>query len=138
MNAMSYALLVIVPSSLVVAAGWPTAVAPLGALKLNGQRFGFVLTSPPQTEHLLLHFLIAYEATFPSRAQPLPLHTVPLMSPDEEMLPDKPMVDMISHEWHTRRFSCFADALADWLNARWRKYENPPLVSRKCSPSALL
>ncbi|KAF2498073.1 amidase signature enzyme [Lophium mytilinum] len=100
-------------SSLAAAAGWPTAVAPLGAPKLNGQPFGLVLTSPPHTEHLLLQFLTAYEATFPPRAQPLPLHTVPFMSPDEELLPDKPIVEMILHEWDTRRFSCSADALAD-------------------------
>lgn len=36
-------------------------------------------------------------------------------------LPDKPIVELILHEWDTRRFSCSADALADWLNARWRK-----------------
>lgn len=108
-------------SSLAAAAGYPTAVAPLGALKLNGQPFGIILTSPPHTEHILLHFLTAYEATFPPRALPLPLSSVPLQSPNEELLPDRPIVDLILHEWDTRRFSCSADALADWLNARWRK-----------------
>ena len=104
-----------------IRSGYPTAVAPLGALKLNGQPFGIILTSPPHTEHLLLHFLTAYEATFPPRVLPLPLSSVPLQSLNEELLPDRPIVDLILHEWDTRRFSCSADALADWLNARWRK-----------------
>lgn len=108
-------------SSLAAAAGYPTAACPLSALKLNGQPFGMTLASPPHTEHVLLHFLTAYEATFPPRALPLPLSTVPLQDPHPEPLPDKPIVDLILHEWDTRRFSCSADALADWLNARWRK-----------------
>jgi amidase len=78
-------------SSLAAAAGYPTAACPLSALKLNGQPFGMTLASRPHTEHTLLHFLTAYENIFPPRALPLPL------------------------------FSCSADALADWLNARWRK-----------------
>ncbi|KAF2106938.1 amidase signature domain-containing protein [Lophiotrema nucula] len=108
-------------SSLAAAAGYPTAACPLSALKLNGQPFGLTLASPPNTEHLLLHFLTAYEATFPPRALPLPLSCVPLQDPNPEPLPDKPIIDLILHEWDTRRFSCSADALADWLNARWRK-----------------
>ncbi|KAF2277986.1 amidase signature enzyme [Westerdykella ornata] len=108
-------------SSLAAAAGYPTAACPLSALKLNGQPFGMTLASRPHTEHLLLHFLTAYEATFPPRALPLPLSSVPLQSPNPEPLPDKPIIDLILHEWDTRRFSCSADALADWLNARWRK-----------------
>ncbi|KAF2477601.1 amidase signature enzyme [Lindgomyces ingoldianus] len=108
-------------SSLAAAAGYPTAACPLSALKLNGQPFGLTLTSPPHTEHLLLHFLTAYEVTFPPRALPLPLSSVPLQDPNPEPLPDKPIIDLILHEWDTRRFSCSADALADWLNARWRK-----------------
>lgn len=108
-------------SSLAAAAGYPTAACPLSALKLNGQPFGLTLTSPPHTEHVLLHFLTAYEATFPPRALPLPLSSVPLQDPCPEPLPDKPIIDLILHEWDTRRFSCSADALADWLNARWRK-----------------
>ncbi|KAF2191499.1 amidase signature enzyme [Zopfia rhizophila CBS 207.26] len=108
-------------SSLAAAAGYPTAACPLSALKLNGQPFGLTLTSPPHTEHILLHFLTAYEATFPPRALPLPLSSVPLQDPFPEPLPDKPIIDLILHEWDTRRFSCSADALADWLNARWRK-----------------
>ncbi|KAF2734772.1 amidase signature enzyme [Polyplosphaeria fusca] len=108
-------------SSLAAAAGYPTAACPLSALKLNGQPFGLTLASPPHTEHLLLHFLTAFEATFPPRALPLPLSSVPLQDPNPEPLPDKPIVELILHEWDTRRFSCSADALADWLNARWRK-----------------
>jgi amidase len=108
-------------SSLAAAAGYPTAACPLSALKLNGQPFGLTLASRPHTEHLLLHFLTAYEATFPPRALPLPLSSVPLQDPCPEPLPDKPIIDLILHEWDTRRFSCSADALADWLNARWKK-----------------
>ncbi|KAF2742870.1 amidase signature enzyme [Sporormia fimetaria CBS 119925] len=108
-------------SALAAAAGYPTAACPLSALKLNGQPFGLTLTSRPHTEHLLLHFLTAYEATFPPRALPLPLSTVPLQDPNPEPLPDRPIVELILHEWDTRRFSCSADALADWLNARWKK-----------------
>lgn len=51
----------------------------------------------------------------------MPLSSVPLQDPNPEPLPDQPIVDLILHEWDTRRFSCSADALADWLNARWRK-----------------
>ncbi|KAF2677883.1 amidase signature enzyme [Lentithecium fluviatile CBS 122367] len=108
-------------SSLAAAAGYPTAACPLSALKLNGQPFGLTLASPPHTEPTLLHFLTAYEATFPPRALPLPLSSVPLQDPHPEPLPDKPIVELILHEWDTRRFSCSADALAHWLNARWRK-----------------
>ncbi|PSN74128.1 amidase signature enzyme [Corynespora cassiicola Philippines] len=108
-------------SSLAAAAGYPTAACPLSALKLNGQPFGLTLASPPHTEHMLLHFLTAYEATFPPRALPLPLSSVPLQDPNPEPLPDRPIIELILHEWDTRRFSCSADALADWLNARWRK-----------------
>lgn len=108
-------------SSLAAAAGYPTAACPLSALKLNGQPFGLTLASPPHTEPTLLHFLTAYEATFPPRALPLPLSSVPLQDPNPEPLPDKPIVELILHEWDTRRFSCSADALATWLNARWRK-----------------
>lgn len=108
-------------SSLAAAAGYPTAACPLGALKLNGQPFGLTLTAPAHHEHILLHFLTAYEATFAPRALPLPLSSVPLQDPHPEPLPDKPIIELILHEWDTRRFSCSADALADWLNARWRK-----------------
>jgi len=108
-------------SSLAAAAGYPTAACPLSALKLNGQPFGLTLASPPHTEPKLLHFLTAYEATFPPRALPLPLSSVPLQDANPEPLPDKPIIELILHEWDTRRFSCSADALADWLNARWRK-----------------
>ncbi|KAF2015272.1 amidase signature enzyme [Aaosphaeria arxii CBS 175.79] len=108
-------------SSLAAAAGYPTAACPLSALKLNGQPFGLTLASRAHTEHMLLHFLTAFEATFPPRALPLPLSSVPLQDPCPEPLPDKPIIDLILHEWDTRRFSCSADALADWLNARWRK-----------------
>lgn len=108
-------------SSLAAAAGYPTAACPLSALKLNGQPFGLTLASPPNTETTLLHFLTAYEATFPPRALPLPLSSVPLQDPNPEPLPDKPIIELILHEWDTRRFSCSADALAAWLNARWRK-----------------
>ncbi|KAF2714645.1 amidase signature enzyme [Pleomassaria siparia CBS 279.74] len=108
-------------SSLAAAAGYPTAACPLSALKLNGQPFGLTLTAPPHNEHVLLHFLTAYEVTFPPRALPLPLSSVPLQDPCPEPLPDKPIIELILHEWDTRKFSCSADALADWLNARWRK-----------------
>ena len=108
-------------SSLAAAAGYSTAACPLSALKLNGQPFGMTLASRPHTEHILLHFLTAYEATFPPRALPLPLSSVPLQDPFPEPLPDRPIIDLILHEWDTRKFSCSADALADWLNARWRK-----------------
>jgi amidase len=67
-----------------------------------------------------VHFMTAYEATFPGRPLPLPLDQVPLQC-NNELMPDKPIVDLILHEWDTRRFSCSADALAEWLNARWRK-----------------
>jgi amidase len=100
-------------STLAAAAGYPTAACPLSALKLNGQPFGITLASRPHTEHTLLHFLTAYENIFPPRALPMPLSSVPLQ--------DQPIIDLILHEWDTRRFSCSADALADWLNARWRK-----------------
>ncbi|KAH7558848.1 amidase signature domain-containing protein [Bipolaris maydis] len=108
-------------STLAAAAGYPTAACPLSALKLNGQPFGITLASRPHTEHTLLHFLTAYENIFPPRALPMPLSSVPLQDPNPEPLPDQPIVDLILHEWDTRRFSCSADALADWLNARWRK-----------------
>jgi amidase len=108
-------------SSLAAAAGYPTAACPLSALKLNGQPFGMTLASRPHTEHTLLHFLTAYENIFPPRALPLPLSSIALQDPHPEPLPDQPIVDLILHEWDTRRFSCSADALADWLNARWRK-----------------
>ncbi|KAF2638485.1 amidase signature enzyme [Massarina eburnea CBS 473.64] len=108
-------------SSLAAAGGYPTAACPLSALKLNGQPFGLTLASPPHTEHTLLHFLTAYEATFPPRALPLPLSSVPLQNPHPGPLPDRPIIELILHEWDTRRFSCSADALADWLNARWKK-----------------
>lgn len=36
-------------------------------------------------------------------------------------MPDQPIVDLILKEWDTRRFSCSADALAEWLNKRWKK-----------------
>ena len=108
-------------SSLAAAAGYPTAACPLSALKLNGQPFGLTLASPPHTEPALLHFLTAYEATFPPRALPLPLSSVPLQNPHPGPLPDRPIIELILHEWDTRRFNCSADALADWLNARWKK-----------------
>ncbi|CAN9150550.1 unnamed protein product [Alternaria alternata] len=108
-------------STLAAAAGYPTAACPLSALKLNGQPFGITLASRPHTEHTLLHFLTAYENIFPPRALPMPLSSVPLQDPNPEPLPDQPIIDLILHEWDTRRFSCSADALADWLNARWRK-----------------
>ncbi|KAH3904255.1 hypothetical protein HBI56_176640 [Parastagonospora nodorum] len=115
-------------SSIAAAAGYPTAACPLSALKLNGQPFGLTLASRPHTEHTLLHFLTAYENIFPPRALPLPLSSVPLQDAHPEMLPDQPIIDLILHEWDTRRFSCSADALADWLNARWKKsgYELSP------------
>ncbi|KAF2025374.1 amidase signature enzyme [Setomelanomma holmii] len=108
-------------SSIAAAAGYPTAACPLSALKLNGQPFGLTLASRPHSEHTLLHFLTAYEHIFPPRALPLPLSSVPLQNANPEPLPDQPIIDLILHEWDTRRFSCSADALADWLNARWRK-----------------
>ncbi|KAF1917341.1 amidase signature domain-containing protein [Ampelomyces quisqualis] len=108
-------------SSIAAAAGYPTAACPLSALKLNGQPFGLTLASRPHTEHTLLHFLTAYEHMFPPRALPLPLSSVPLQDANPEPMPDQPIIDLILHEWDTRRFSCSADALADWLNARWRK-----------------
>lgn len=108
-------------SSLAAAAGYPTAACPLSALKLNGQPFGMTLASRPHTEHTLLHFLTAYETLFPPRALPMPLSSVPLQDPNPEPLPDQPIVQLILHEWDTRRFSCSADVLAQWLNARWRK-----------------
>ncbi|KAL7776255.1 hypothetical protein CFE70_006671 [Pyrenophora teres f. teres 0-1] len=108
-------------STLAAAAGYPTAACPLSALKLNGQPFGLTLASRPHNEHMLLHFLTAYENIFPPRALPLALSSVPLQDPNPEPLPDQPIIDLILHEWDTRRFSCSADALADWLNARWRK-----------------
>ncbi|CBX97363.1 hypothetical protein IAQ61_007216 [Plenodomus lingam] len=108
-------------SSLAAAANYPTAACPLSALKLNGQPFGLTLASRPETEHTLLHFLTAYENIFPPRALPLQLSSVPLQDPNPIPLPDQPIVELILHEWDTRRFSCSADALADWLNARWRK-----------------
>ncbi|KAL6150262.1 hypothetical protein ACJQWK_00144 [Exserohilum turcicum] len=114
--------------TLAAAAGYPTAACPLSALKLNGQPFGLTIASRPHTEHTLLHFLTAYENIFPPRALPMPLASVPLQDPNPEPLPDQPIIDLILHEWDTRRFSCSADALADWLNARWRKsgYELSP------------
>ncbi|KAF2201136.1 amidase signature enzyme [Delitschia confertaspora ATCC 74209] len=108
-------------SSLAAAAGYPTAACPLSALKLNGQPFGLTLTAPPFSEAALLHFLTAYESSFPPRALPLPLSSVPLQDPHPEPLPDKPIIELILHEWDTRRFNCSADALADWLNRRWKK-----------------
>ncbi|PVI04609.1 amidase signature enzyme [Periconia macrospinosa] len=106
-------------SSLAAGAGYPTAACPLSALKLNGQPFGLTITSPAHTEQRLLHFLTAYEATFPPRALPLPLNAT--ADGEEVMLPDQPIVDLILKEWDTRRFSCSADALAEWLNKRWKK-----------------
>jgi amidase len=108
-------------SSLAAAAGYPTAACPLSALKLNGQPFGMTLTARPHCEDVLLHFMTAYEHLFPARAIPLPLSSVTLHEPNPEPLPDQPIIDLILHEWDTRRFSCSADALADWLNARWMK-----------------
>ncbi|KAF2763447.1 amidase signature enzyme [Pseudovirgaria hyperparasitica] len=107
--------------SLAAAAGYPMAVVPLGALKLNGQPFGIALCARAHEEAKLVHFMTAYESTFPGRPLPLQLDSVPMLRDDKEMLPDKPIVDLILHEWDTRRFNCSADALADWLNRRWRK-----------------
>jgi len=107
-------------STLSAAAGYPTAACPLSALKLNGQPFGLTLCSPPHTESTLLHFLTAYEATFPPRALPLPLASVPLQAPDELGV-DKGVIDVILQEWDARKWGCSADALASWLNMRWKK-----------------
>ncbi|KAF2448138.1 amidase signature enzyme [Karstenula rhodostoma CBS 690.94] len=107
-------------STLSAAASYPTAACPLSALKLNGQPFGLTLTSPPHTEHTLLHFLTAYEATFPPRALPLPLASVPLQSATEPGI-DAGIVEVILRAWDERRWGCSADALASWLNRRWKK-----------------
>lgn len=107
-------------STISAAASYPTAACPLSALKLNGQPFGLTLTSPPHTEARLLHFLTAYEATFPPRALPLPLKLVPLQV-NEEPGVDKGIVEVILREWDGRRWGCSADALAGWLNRRWKK-----------------
>lgn len=117
-------------STISAAASYPTAACPLSALKLNGQPFGLTLTSPPHTEARLLHFLTAYEATFPPRALPLPLSSVPLQVA-EELGIDKGIVQVILREWDDRRWGCSADALTGWLNRRWKKsgYEvNPETV----------
>lgn len=71
-----------------------------------------------------MHFMTAYEATFPGRPAPVPLDMIPLQSLTNninEILPDQPIIDLILHEWDTKRFSCSADALAEWLNSRWKK-----------------
>ena len=107
-------------STLSAAASYPTAACPLSALKLNGQPFGLTLTSPPHTESRLLHFLTAYEATFPPRALPLPLPSVPLQV-REGLGVDAGIVEVILREWDERRWGCSADALTGWLNRRWKK-----------------
>ncbi|KAJ4298159.1 hypothetical protein N0V90_006058 [Kalmusia sp. IMI 367209] len=108
-------------STLSAAASYPTAACPLSALKLNGQPFGLTLTSPPHTESTLMHFLTAYEATFPPRALPLPLSSVPLQTGPNELGLDKGVIEVILREWDERRWGCSADALASWLNRRWKK-----------------
>lgn len=107
--------------TLAAAASYPTAACPLSALKLNGQPFGLTLASPPHTEARLLHFLTAYEHTFPPRALPLPLSSVPLQSTDTEIPVDQGIVEVILREWDERRWGCSADALTNWLNKRWKK-----------------
>ncbi|KAF1964182.1 amidase signature enzyme [Bimuria novae-zelandiae CBS 107.79] len=115
--------------TIAAAASYPTAACPLSALKLNGQPFGLTLTSPPHTDARLLHFLTAYEATFPPRAIPLPLSSVPLqVSAVDELGVDKGIEAVILREWDARRWGCSADALTAWLNRRWKKsgYEVDP------------
>ncbi|KAL1635198.1 hypothetical protein SLS58_010368 [Diplodia intermedia] len=56
-----------------------------------------------------------------SRPIPLPLDSVPFPKPDELLPPDGPVIKVILKEWDTRDFRQSSDALAGWLNARWRK-----------------
>lgn len=49
-------------------AGWPIATVPIGNLEDNGQPFGLFVLG--RTEHILLKFMLLYEATFPVVARP--------------------------------------------------------------------
>ncbi|KAF2085233.1 hypothetical protein K490DRAFT_58846 [Saccharata proteae CBS 121410] len=40
---------------------------------------------------------------------------------EDEVLPDGPIIKVILREWDRRDFRESSDALANWLNARWRK-----------------
>ncbi|OJD36083.1 amidase family protein [Diplodia corticola] len=57
-----------------------------------------------------------------ARPTPLPLSSVrPYPPTDEPLPPDAPIVAVILKEWDARDFRRSSDALAAWLNARWRK-----------------
>ncbi|KAF2144249.1 uncharacterized protein K452DRAFT_223664 [Aplosporella prunicola CBS 121167] len=112
---------------LAAAAGYPLATAPLGALRANSRPFGLALTGRAHSEAQLLHFLTAWESLFPAsqRCAPPPLDSVPVpmpAGPDARApAPDPPVIRVILREWDMRDFRQSSDALAEWLNARWRK-----------------
>jgi Asp-tRNA(Asn)/Glu-tRNA(Gln) amidotransferase A subunit family amidase len=51
-------------------AGYPVATVPLGQLDFNGQPFSLSTVTTAHNEGKLLHFMSAWEATFPKRAVP--------------------------------------------------------------------
>ncbi|KAK5002620.1 hypothetical protein LTR28_011178, partial [Elasticomyces elasticus] len=57
----------------------------------------------------------------PTISQPTPCpHPSPFSTTDQPA-PDHPVTAIILREWDACRWDRSSDALADWLNARWRK-----------------
>ncbi|KAK8152749.1 amidase signature domain-containing protein [Phyllosticta citribraziliensis] len=136
---------------LAAAAGYPIATTPLSMLRPQARPFGLAVTTRAHHEHLLLHFASAWEALCPPVTPPpldaVPLHAAassnptsspsPSRSPSSagsssvnppssshgqaQSAPDAPIIRVILKEWDTRDFGHSSDALAAWLNARWRK-----------------
>ncbi|KAL1390475.1 amidase signature domain-containing protein [Phyllosticta capitalensis] len=125
---------------LAAAAGYPIATTPLSILRPSSRPFGLALTTRAHAEHHLLRFACAWEALFPrsspasapvgpsSSVTPPPLDAVPPLrnsssggAASGSQTPDAPIIRVILKEWDTRDFGQSSDALAAWLNARWRK-----------------
>lgn len=122
------------------ATGYPIATTPLSILRPSSRPFGLALTTRAHAEHHLLRFACAWEALFPrsspasapvgpsSSVTPPPLDAVPPLrnsssggAASGSQTPDAPIIRVILKEWDTRDFGQSSDALAAWLNARWRK-----------------
>jgi amidase len=50
--------------------GYPLATVPLSQMDFNGLPFGLVAVTTAHNEAKLLHFMSAWEKTFPARAVP--------------------------------------------------------------------
>ncbi|KAF2456562.1 amidase signature domain-containing protein [Lineolata rhizophorae] len=107
--------------SLAATAGYPVAIVPLWALRSSGRPFGIALAARANEEAKLFQFMKAYEATFPDRALPLPMSSSQSAYQCQELPPDEPIINLLLHEWDTRRWAHSSDALTHWLNGRWRK-----------------